>query len=659
MHHPDISKISFDKKKRFSRVWIYQGGIFTDAMFHEQIDIHQYNDRSTASDIIGSSGCPRINGGFEIVPNEGQKGYTIKQGHYFIDGIFIENFSDVIAVSQKDNCTFEDSDQYELPNGPGIFLVFLDVKEQNIVDDYNDQYDKAGILFRDYALGDSAYGTSRSQIIWHVKLKKIGDYEDSVTNDELDVVTKRIIPESCFSVIKDLNEKPLGTLQLGTTCTIKNPSETNYPISYKEGYLGQTNQNYVFEIHSSGKVALVDTFKKIGEITEPGIATFKISRDSGSIVAQVIEMDNHRIIIDGFKRGFSQLDDYCWGEIIDRKRELSGTPGTMVKINKISETVLKIDGPIIGDPLTSHNFSQGPDLKIILWNRFEMVQYPINTDGYIECENGIRCRFKNPQKEYNKNYENFSIIYESNQYWSARVNAQTGILEWPLMKGGGTAEVPPYGIYHHYSPLAIMVVNKDEQVIRILDCRNKFESLVDIYKARQKKEMSIKVHGNAVTVLPSLDGNDDVTRKNLSVLKVVPTDRGAICTIDISDTPQQDQKIESWFYFPLTVLIPGEGKQEVNSVYLLFNIEEGDTQLTVDEIRICDGNKDPIVLNTNNLKGDFQSKITKENCWNLDKPFSIEWGLGLSVKVSFKTGQKKSGKITFSGAGANIVQFSE
>ena len=86
----DFSRITFRPEKRYRKVKIQQGRVQIDADFNEQVDIENYHNRVSLSDIIGNHGVPLDQkDGFRIEPMGNS--YLIKRGRYYVDGIVCEN----------------------------------------------------------------------------------------------------------------------------------------------------------------------------------------------------------------------------------------------------------------------------------------------------------------------------------------------------------------------------------------------------------------------------------------------------------------------------------------------------------------------------------------------------------------------------------------
>jgi Family of unknown function (DUF6519) len=123
----DISRTSFEKTKHYQKVNVQQGRVQTDADWNEQVDIQVYHERTFLQDIIGRTGAPTENAGFEIKLDPSKLGYTIGAGHYYADGILCENDSDVQATEQIDLKPFYFSwdDIFSNVQASTTFRIFL------------------------------------------------------------------------------------------------------------------------------------------------------------------------------------------------------------------------------------------------------------------------------------------------------------------------------------------------------------------------------------------------------------------------------------------------------------------------------------------------------------------------------------------------------
>jgi Family of unknown function (DUF6519) len=86
----DISRLTFDPKKHYSQVVMQQGRVQLDADWNEQQAILQHQAEIETRDILGCSGVPQREGGFEIKLLPGDRDFLITPGRIYVDGILCE-----------------------------------------------------------------------------------------------------------------------------------------------------------------------------------------------------------------------------------------------------------------------------------------------------------------------------------------------------------------------------------------------------------------------------------------------------------------------------------------------------------------------------------------------------------------------------------------
>ena len=182
----DFSRIRFSKKrereKDYRKVLFQQGRVLTDADWNDQIDIQEHQEIRYLRDIIGKNGVPleQKENSFKITPivtPEGHSSYTIGKGKIYVDGILVENHSDVEAGVQPylPSLSVQDLPSDIIPKEEGIYLTYLDVWHRHIT------------YLEDPDIQESALGgpdtTTRSQIVWQVKLHRLKEGEGINEND--------------------------------------------------------------------------------------------------------------------------------------------------------------------------------------------------------------------------------------------------------------------------------------------------------------------------------------------------------------------------------------------------------------------------------------------------------------------------------------------
>jgi len=91
----DISRFTFDSAKRYSSVRQQQGRVNLDADWNEQVDISRRRMEAETADVIGASGAPRDNSGFQIQT----PGYPWMAGTFFALGAEIIDSNGAIQIA--------------------------------------------------------------------------------------------------------------------------------------------------------------------------------------------------------------------------------------------------------------------------------------------------------------------------------------------------------------------------------------------------------------------------------------------------------------------------------------------------------------------------------------------------------------------------------
>src|SRR5262245_17355798 len=133
----DFTRDSFDPARRFRRVLMQQGRVQIDADFNEQASIILRYLQSLSTDVIGRFGGPKnvigddgngwiANDACLLAP-QNAKSFTIGAGHYYVDGILVDNPAPATYVNQPDFFPHGDA------NLPDRFVVYLEVFERSIL----------------------------------------------------------------------------------------------------------------------------------------------------------------------------------------------------------------------------------------------------------------------------------------------------------------------------------------------------------------------------------------------------------------------------------------------------------------------------------------------------------------------------------------------
>jgi hypothetical protein len=449
----DNTRYTFKKQNHYNSVRMQQGRVQLDADWNEQVDITAHRVETETIDIVGHCGAPMHHGGFHLVVNVNdlkseekalpenqnplplQSGtdFYISGGRIYVDGILCENEHIVPFTKQPDvpddpiPADFPDLPEIHLPTKEGTYLAYLEVLSRHVtaIEDP---------LIREVALGGPDTAT-RTKIIWQVKLHRVGDWNMNA---------------NCLSVFDSWNDKIApGDGKLAARAEEGDQSSKPCIIAAGAGYRRLENQLYRVEVHEGGNL---------------GLATFKWSRDNGSIVTKWEKIDGDNITVSSAGRDkVLELAGGQWVELTDATHELLAEPGTLVQLVKVEGNILTIDPATATGPTDMASFPTNP--KVRRWDSDAEIK-PTNSN-WIDLEDGVQVKFT-------------AGSYKTGDYWLIPARTITADVEWPINDSTSQPELQlPHGIRHHYCRLALLHF-KGNVLSVISDCRNIFPSVSEL-----------------------------------------------------------------------------------------------------------------------------------------------------------------------------------
>lgn len=443
-----------------------QGRVQLDSDWNEWLAELVRRMQAGTLDVLGRAVYPATTPhAFEITPSSpgGKNTLLIGPGRLYVDGLLVENHGDP-AAAQWDPALGEMSDAPQpplasaaagsidythqpymppdtaLPAGNGPFLAYLDawVRPVDYINDPN--------------LIDAAVGidsTGRLQMVWQVRLMDLANSPGA----------------TCDSPINNWPPAPsAGLLTTGTS-----PTAPSGPCCLTSGaaYTGLENQFYRVEIHQPGTPE--------GSAVPPaslaaGIATFKWSRDNGSVVTGVTGIANvtnsagnpaSQLTVQSLGRdrvlGFAPGN---WVEILDDATEFGQTHGELHQIDTIDVAAKTITlATTLGAGFPAGNSDGGLHTRIRRWDQsgkvYEQdgttVWWDIDAQGSADIpvppsgtllilENGITVGF---------DLRSATGGFITGDFWTFAARTSTGQVE-KLDKAA------PRGIHHHYARLSIV-----------------------------------------------------------------------------------------------------------------------------------------------------------------------------------------------------------
>jgi hypothetical protein len=472
----DITRNTFDAAKNFSRVLMQQGRVQLDADWNEQTSILLHYLRALAVDVIGQSAGPNAACGFELIVNQQRLGDlfhgsvppTVQQifngqhvlitpGRYYVDGWLAENAEFVSFFHQphfKRQGDVSELRQSMPPNGRS--LIYLDVWERAVT--FVD-YDS----IREKALGGPDTAT-RAQVVWRVRNRDLTEMEDAPSSQSRCVAIKRGWEEW-----KQAQRANRGKLR----AKVKEEEGSDDPCvaSAESAYRGVENQLYRVEIHREGRAGDANS-----ESILSNVATFKWSRDNGSVFAAWLNQEGEALTMGGLHdraRGFASGQ---WIELSDDERELRGKPGRLVKVNKLDGDIVTIEQS--SEPVDRKQFSHTAVAR--RWDQHETEEtklhkgaIPVVEGQWFTLEDGVQVYFESAPAGGPANH------YRTGDYWLIPARVATKNIEWPQERDShgktGPAAVAPHGVTHHYAPLGILSLAGGN--FGFEDCRCRFDPL--------------------------------------------------------------------------------------------------------------------------------------------------------------------------------------
>jgi hypothetical protein len=415
----DFSRDAFDRLHHFSRVLQQQGRVMVDADANEQMSIVLHYLRTLAADLIGPHGGPGE--GFTITCDIAQGcDFGIEPGHYYVDGILCENEPPGVTYTTQPDFPLTDDDDAQLGNDTA-YLVYLHAWERHLT------YLQANHI-REVALGGPDTAT-RAQVVWQVQVA--AEPEDcECEGDE----------PTCAELLDAVIDDRHGYLR--ARARKDTPSDDPCIIPPEARYRGPENQLYRVQIHDGG-------YSGKG-------ATYKWSRDNGSVVFGIRTLQGATVTLDGLGPDENKsLKERNWVEIVDDHSELRFQPRPLLRVDavdRVSSTVtLSVpsgtDLPTFDEHSTTHPLLRRWDQKS---DALEVVE-----GKWIELEDGVEIFFEP------------GGVYQVGDFWLIPARTATGDVLWPRHAEGNDLKpdsLPPQGIKHHYAPLARIEVDDDGKV---------------------------------------------------------------------------------------------------------------------------------------------------------------------------------------------------
>jgi len=429
----DFSRVTFDQGKHYSSVLLQQGRVQLDADANEQAALGLYHLRAALADIIGpyaGSSADSFKISLKLGANNELTDLLVGSGHYYVDGILCENDTDDVSYLHQPDL-FPGDGEFPLPTA-FPFVVYLRVFERLV----NAVQDPA---IREIALGDNGPDTAaRGQVVWQVLTTT------TTIPGTVERITGNISPES---VLKAWVSQPAKTVTIKAKGKQPSPQDSDPCITSPAArYRGAENQLYRVEIHTGGKA---------------GTATFKWSRDNGSVLFPVSDISGDEVTVTTLGRDPSLgLAVGDWVEIVDDRYPARSQPAPLRQVKSVDPVNMLVRL----DAAPSADTGQNRDLHPFLRRWDQKAPVPATSgppfaddnapfvverdaaDQFIDLEDGVQIQFQANDGTYMRG-----------DYWLIPARTATGDVEWPKIPGTTSpAERLPDGVAEHFAPLALV-----------------------------------------------------------------------------------------------------------------------------------------------------------------------------------------------------------
>lgn len=438
--HVDISRDTYRNRYAYISVLAQQGRPLLDSETNEESAIQVSADRAFARDVIGQHGGP--GDGFTIgyvKQTEGTKAsLTIAAGRYYVEGIPVDATRPAPwpAVPEPSDApadaappakppttwsywdqpyTFRDveRDEDDLPQLP--FLVYLRV------------YDRLVTAVQDPRLLETALGAALPDTTARVRV----DWD--VLAVQLDL--GNAAPDVAFGKWA-ANQQGLQRSMAAQTQRPARVEDDPCVIAPSAQYRGPENQYYRVQVHRGG---------------DAKTATFKWSRDNGSIVFPITEIDGDWVTLSRLGRDdILDLGVGGWVEVADDAYDGRGDVNDLLQILDIDVVGRRVRLSAEPDTHVGRIAAHHPYLR--RWDHVETRRRgaPKIVGGtismiegqWLDIERGAQVWFGQ------------GGTYVSGDYWRFAARTLSGDIEWPVDDAGLALLLPPDGVQYHYAPLA-------------------------------------------------------------------------------------------------------------------------------------------------------------------------------------------------------------
>jgi hypothetical protein len=489
----DLTRVTFNPFKHFTRVLIQQGRVENEADPNEQTAILLHYLQNLAADIIGPHGGPKDNEGFGISTSPYASDFVIGAGHYYVGGVLCESASTEIPIIGPppssdprqvqvstmwvDGQEFEKNQFVQItiaksPPSNTVLAQITDTDPENRIL----TLDQDVAAFRGLAdspviqrmttyMNQPDFPVPNDQAllsnkwyqvyldVWERTINYLED--DSIREVALGgpdtasrakiVCQVKVTPSGGSAVAlacaeqKDLEKQFQGTLRgrLRAKSNVVSVPLDPCLISPSAKYRGAENQLYRLEVHRPGIAWDGDN-----DVPKANAATFKVSRENGSVVFAIRDLvtvagaNTTTLTLESLGRddrlGLTEGD---WVEIQDDDYVLQNRAEPLLQVISIDRTAAQV--VLAGQPVLE--VGRVPS-KHPLLRRWDQQQGDPGESG-LELSDGTALIQESDiwlnledgvQVQFQAADNGQSMNYRTGDYWLIPARVATGSVEWPI-----------------------------------------------------------------------------------------------------------------------------------------------------------------------------------------------------------------------------------
>lgn len=420
----DLSRVRFDARADINKVVQQQGRVALDSDGNEQTDLLDRRMRAQSAD-LGSYGLDPGITGTAVIPRTTPDAFKLSfvggalmlgRGRMYVDGVLAENhgtgtqeLDPLLAELRGTGATPYLQQPYWPTPDPlpttGRHLVYLEVRERELT-----WVEKPELIDPAIAVDTCA----RTQVIWQAKVHAAATPGIDCSTADAD------LPGWAAVIAPTRSRLTVGTVPVP-------PALNPCSLPPSGDYRGLENQTYRVEIHTPGA---------------GGTATFKWSRDNGSVTVPVTEVTSSsrlRLVSLGKDADALGLASGQWVEVLDDDHELAGQPGELRQITVHPEDRSVSFTPALptGWPTTTTN-AVARHLRVRRWDGTTGATTVPAAATPVELEHGITVTLTATGGSF-----------RTGEYWVFTARTATTSVEV-------LTDAPPLGPHRHFARLGVI-----------------------------------------------------------------------------------------------------------------------------------------------------------------------------------------------------------